>query len=578
LGPFRNIQASRRLKANAKKAIRRANGLNQPQNGSQSAVKKCELEIPPQVQQQRVLPQHDKQSIDVLVATGWHRAPHIRVTRTHLAATCEAWIQKHLFRGQTKENPLVVGFDIEWKPATFPDWKNHPTALLQLAVCEEVAGKQRCTALLLHLAHMEIDSLQSCRLLQQVLSDGNLWSKVGVAVLDDALKLFRDTNLVVQGRIELAALAERGGYLGKGLGTLAKETLDDYELSKTKKITMSNWEQAPLSKKQIKYAACDAWVACQIYSRMLLETPQLGRPMLPVMLCTDVAGIDVELDVGTAAVQAAAAAAAARDAAWSMAEAAAGGGVVPMCACAGCGVEKVFGEYSRTQWSHHPTQRKCKNCVTMSCGFSSGLTNEVPQRVGAPQPDAATQSSADRPNAPLKSDVWADGCTCFICGVEKAFGEYSKTQRSHKATQRKCKNCVAQELYLIAQSDAVSQPDADCELTKASQVLSYPSAAIYLQECHWLDHPLLAAESRDLAHLAHQRRAKQRRREAKARQREVDANPHLFLLAERDLLLPGPSPEEGAGSRGKNNLRRARQQRREVKDRQQGAADRRATE
>jgi hypothetical protein len=114
-----------------------------------------------------------------LVETGWCQAPHIQVTYTSVAAACEAWVKKHLFRGQTHENPLVVGFDIEWKPNFVKGSKFiNTTALLQLAVCDasaadansgDAAGaEEACSAILLHVAHMPRGSLESCRLLKQV--------------------------------------------------------------------------------------------------------------------------------------------------------------------------------------------------------------------------------------------------------------------------------------------------------------------------------------------------------------------------------------------------------------------------
>jgi hypothetical protein len=107
-------------------------------------------------------------------------------------------------------------------------------------------------------------------------------------VLNDALKLFEDTELAVQGRVELAALAERGGYTGRGLGSLTEELLDGYALPKNKSVSLSNWEAMPLSRTQISYAALDVWAACQLHCRMLHNVPGLGRLMACTVLDTAV--------------------------------------------------------------------------------------------------------------------------------------------------------------------------------------------------------------------------------------------------------------------------------------------------
>jgi len=59
-------------------------------------------------------------------------------------------------------------------------------------------------------------------------------------------------------------VSERLGYHGYGLGALTQQVLG-FELPKSRKVTMSNWEAWALSPQQIQYAALDALTTGHVF-------------------------------------------------------------------------------------------------------------------------------------------------------------------------------------------------------------------------------------------------------------------------------------------------------------------------
>ncbi len=97
-----------------------------------------------------------------------------------------------------------------------------------------------------------------------------MFGKVGVGILEDALKLEAAWGIPVLGRTDIAQLAsERGAVvsapnLSPGLKTLANAILG-VDLAKPKRVVMSNWACQRLSAQQVEYAALDAWMSRAIY-------------------------------------------------------------------------------------------------------------------------------------------------------------------------------------------------------------------------------------------------------------------------------------------------------------------------
>ena len=89
--------------------------------------------------------------------------------------------------------------------------------------------------------------------------------KAGVAVHDDILELQRLTSFSEAGFVDLGTTALEKGFERSGLRNLTASLLG-YRISKSAQC--SNWEARPLSKRQIDYAATDAWVSRELYLKM----------------------------------------------------------------------------------------------------------------------------------------------------------------------------------------------------------------------------------------------------------------------------------------------------------------------
>ena len=169
---------------------------------------------------------------------------------------CAQWALRLLSSGGSSGG--VLGFDIEWRPQFRAGGKQNRTALLQLAVADSV--------LCLQLAHMRSVPAK----LNKLLADTR-WVKCGVGILEDCVKLERDWKGVdVRGRVDVGEVylqhvgAKDGHSTACGIKALAAQLLNE-EISKPKKVSMSNWENRPLTGAQLRYAALDAWVGYGAY-------------------------------------------------------------------------------------------------------------------------------------------------------------------------------------------------------------------------------------------------------------------------------------------------------------------------
>ena len=178
-------------------------------------------------------------------------ASGVEVVYTNDISEAECWLREHIVDCSFK----AVGFDIEWKP-TFVRGCDNKTAVLQLGV------EKSC--LILHIYHMS----ELPKSLVSILRDENVL-KVGVGIMEDALKLQRHRGLICKGMTDIQAMGMR--FLGMppsapklGLKTMA-ERFVGIELEKSKKVAMSNWENFPLKQRQIEYAALDAWAGFKVY-------------------------------------------------------------------------------------------------------------------------------------------------------------------------------------------------------------------------------------------------------------------------------------------------------------------------
>ena len=141
----------------------------------------------------------------------------------------------------------VLGFDTETRPA-FKKGQSYLPSLLQLAGTKVVYLFQ----------------LSQCGLTDSIiilLSNVNI-IKSGVAINQDLTELQQILNFKPAGFVDLGDIARSKGLPHHGLRGLAAYLLK-FRISKSGRT--SNWSANQLTKKQIKYAATDAWVGRELY-------------------------------------------------------------------------------------------------------------------------------------------------------------------------------------------------------------------------------------------------------------------------------------------------------------------------
>eukprot|EP01018_Ginkgo_biloba_P035428 Gb_20150 [translate_table: standard] len=183
----------------------------------------------------------------------------IQVTLTADSHEVEEWVLH-----QQRSTSKLFGMDLEWKP-NFYKGQDNRAALLQLC------GDAGC--LILQLFYMDVMPSS----LIKFLNDDQI-RLAGVEIEKDADKLATDYDLTCknQSLVELSTLAVntlgKPELKGSGLKKLASEVLG-LSLVKSKKISMSNWEKAALSRSQIEYACIDAYISFAIAQKLLEDLP-----------------------------------------------------------------------------------------------------------------------------------------------------------------------------------------------------------------------------------------------------------------------------------------------------------------
>ncbi|MCH7424272.1 3'-5' exonuclease domain-containing protein 2 [Shewanella sp. MM_2022_3] len=176
----------------------------------------------------------------------------------------------------------VLGFDTETR-ASFEQGVQHPLSLVQLATSD--------TCYLFQQAVLGERLIELKPLLEneQIL-------KVGIGLRGDGQALKRDWDIQVSPRLDLNwAMAQLGA--GKEMGTRQLvAALLHKRIDKPKKMTLSNWQQVPLSPAQIQYAALDALAANQCFWQLIDKlqgfygkTTVANKPLLPPSLAARLA-------------------------------------------------------------------------------------------------------------------------------------------------------------------------------------------------------------------------------------------------------------------------------------------------
>ncbi|VAH24340.1 unnamed protein product [Triticum turgidum subsp. durum] len=184
---------------------------------------------------------------------------------------------------------VSLGFDLEWKP--FPRRGEPPCKVALMQLCMD---KTHCY--LMHIIHSGVPPI-----LKSLLEDSSS-VKVGVCIDNDARKMFNDYEVRVQPLMDLSTVANvklAGPYKRWSLAALTEmitckeisclgyillliycfhctnlllccnalyhPQLHAYKLPKPGNIRMGNWESFVLSKKQLEYAATDAYISWYLY-------------------------------------------------------------------------------------------------------------------------------------------------------------------------------------------------------------------------------------------------------------------------------------------------------------------------
>ncbi len=145
----------------------------------------------------------------------------------------------------------ILGFDTETKPA-FKKGQKNIVAMLQLATSDK--------AFLFRLNKIRFNGP-----IRKILADSTI-IKVGVAIRDDLKALNNKNSFTPQSFIELQELVKKYGIQNFSLQKLSAIILG-IRISKSKRL--SNWEAETLNEAQLKYAATDAWVAHEVYKKLL---------------------------------------------------------------------------------------------------------------------------------------------------------------------------------------------------------------------------------------------------------------------------------------------------------------------
>lgn len=149
-----------------------------------------------------------------------------------------------------------LGFDTETRPC-FKKGDYYPSALIQLAT-------ESCVYL------FRISKTKTLAPLLPILESPEIL-KTGVAIKEDVKELRAMEDFTPDGFLEIAEITAKLGYENRGLRALAALLLGG-RISKAAQV--SNWARAELDRKQIRYAATDAWISRELYRKAIVERDQ----------------------------------------------------------------------------------------------------------------------------------------------------------------------------------------------------------------------------------------------------------------------------------------------------------------
>jgi hypothetical protein len=137
-------------------------------------------------------------------------------------------------------------------------------AVVQLATLD--------ASLVVHLASLNGRPSGSCGPQLEALLRDETIVKAGCSVDQDMLELRQKwTRLEARSRLDLGGIGASGSQR-LGLKQLTSKILG-VDLPKSRRLTMSNWSQVPLSSAQLAYSARDAWAGAAIIAELAARDP-----------------------------------------------------------------------------------------------------------------------------------------------------------------------------------------------------------------------------------------------------------------------------------------------------------------
>jgi ribonuclease D len=149
------------------------------------------------------------------------------------------------------ENEQFLGFDTETRPS-FRKGQNHPVALIQLASKD-------------HAGLFRISQAGIPTRLKRVLQDRKI-IKIAQEPAFELKKLYEEQHVLGQGFVDLSLISHKLHCSPRSLRALAAIFLG---IRISKKAQTSNWERPQITPQQELYAATDAWVSREVFTKML---------------------------------------------------------------------------------------------------------------------------------------------------------------------------------------------------------------------------------------------------------------------------------------------------------------------
>lgn len=151
----------------------------------------------------------------------------------------------------------IVGFDTESKPTFNVGEKNTGPHVVQFAL--------ECKAFIFHL------SFENClEPLKKLLGSDKLL-KVGFGLNSDRRFINRKLGTKIVNVLDLNHVFKKQGYPGAIGARAAVGIVLKKKFHKPKKVAISNWGNPRLSKRQLLYAANDAYVALKVFQGLKLS-------------------------------------------------------------------------------------------------------------------------------------------------------------------------------------------------------------------------------------------------------------------------------------------------------------------